>query len=569
MENIQSYEDLKNNETIQSDNNLKILIKEIDEIKDSTTKDDDKIEWVFNENNENIKKTLNQWLIDSLNKQDKKIVEILINEINKIQNNNSLQLDNEVKDSLKALWNLLSWILKNSNDTNTGKTKEITITNIDEIKDMNLTKKQKESIKKIQDIWIEVNSDNIKLIVNNLDILGIDNKNFYEWYNYSQNEIESHSYYKKWRIIENIQQYVQNTINENRDIKENEIISQIRSDLITIPVTERIYILQWIQKVTEKFNTVRKYIDFENWPYKSPKELLFAMFWVNDVENTEIIKNITVKQHWCWLIFFVWDKTSYYYIVGNDSEWWSSEYSEIPLSVVNGLDSEKSDTILHEWQHNWNKIFMQDKENLEITKAKGEIIAYLKDWTWDMAIETRNNWFLEETDYTAGIDKIKDILTNEKWIYTYGLKWDARERYKEKVKELLSYVKELKNFICTNKGTWLTRDNIISMLSYTHADKRKDLCNSIKWTAKDNNKEFWRTWTKKKKAEVKEIWKANSIEDIKHILNDPKYSHIPRWLDNKWWIEISTMIDEVIAWKTDIKNIPSEIRQQVQKFIKI
>ena len=38
-----TYEDLKNNESVRTDNNLKILIKEIDELKDFN-KDNDKIE---------------------------------------------------------------------------------------------------------------------------------------------------------------------------------------------------------------------------------------------------------------------------------------------------------------------------------------------------------------------------------------------------------------------------------------------------------------------------------------------------------------------------------------------
>jgi len=41
---IKTYEDLKNNGTINKDENLRILIKEIYEIKDTTSKDDDKIE---------------------------------------------------------------------------------------------------------------------------------------------------------------------------------------------------------------------------------------------------------------------------------------------------------------------------------------------------------------------------------------------------------------------------------------------------------------------------------------------------------------------------------------------
>jgi hypothetical protein len=40
---IKKYEDL-NNEATELDNNLKVLIKEINEINDTTSRDDDKIE---------------------------------------------------------------------------------------------------------------------------------------------------------------------------------------------------------------------------------------------------------------------------------------------------------------------------------------------------------------------------------------------------------------------------------------------------------------------------------------------------------------------------------------------
>jgi hypothetical protein len=43
MSEVKTYEDLKNDESVQLDDNLKILIKEIDELKD-LNKDNDKIE---------------------------------------------------------------------------------------------------------------------------------------------------------------------------------------------------------------------------------------------------------------------------------------------------------------------------------------------------------------------------------------------------------------------------------------------------------------------------------------------------------------------------------------------
>ena len=107
------------------------------------------------------------------------------------------------------------------------------------------------------------------------------------------------------------------------------------------------------------------------------------------------------------------------------------------------------------------------------------------------------------------------------------------------------------------------------MLSDTPVERRKELHDNIMKAIEDGNiaEKLWRNWSAEKETEIDEINLANSIQEIKHILNNPKYSHISWIPNNKWWIEISAMIDEVVAWKLDISYIPIEIRKQVQKFI--
>ena len=67
---------------------------------------------------------------------------------------------------------------------------------------------------------------------------------------------------------------------------------------------------------------MRKYLDFNNPEnkYKTPKDLLCAIVWIKDPtiisENTD---NITVTQHWAWMMFFVWDEGSYERIYDPDS----------------------------------------------------------------------------------------------------------------------------------------------------------------------------------------------------------------------------------------------------------
>ena len=408
-----------------------------------------------------------------------------------------------------------------------------------------------------------------------LEILKVNSEKFYEWYNYTKEEIEAHHHYKRWRIIENIQSYVQKIVSQKRNIWRKEIIEHIRSDLVTLPKKEKADIIQWVHKVVNKFNNIRKYLDFENWPYKNKypnaKALLCAMRWITDRNIISNITNkITVKQYWVWLTFFVEDQNSYHIIYGcwrpgwQWSWWFNHEFSAIPelewtLSVVNwknpgnNINDYRYGTIIHEWQHNRNSYFMPDKEQHKpITMAKDEITAYLRDWG-------RN------------IQQIENTLTKPRsqwWLYQYGLEWQNREKHKAQVRTLLKYVKNLMEIV--RRNIWVTRDKIISMLSDTPVTQRKNIHDKVMQAVKNgwNLKEFWRTWTAEKRTEINEINLANSINEVKHILNDPKYSHISRMPNNKWWIEISAIIDEVVAKRLPITYIPIEIRQKVQELIR-
>lgn len=108
---INFNEETNSNEYIQSDHNLQILIKQIDEIKD-TIKDNDKIEWVFTETTEwqFITKSLNLWLKESLN-QNPVFCQKLIDYINILLDDPNLQLNDDIKNSLASLSDLLNWVL--------------------------------------------------------------------------------------------------------------------------------------------------------------------------------------------------------------------------------------------------------------------------------------------------------------------------------------------------------------------------------------------------------------------------------------------------------------------------
>lgn len=451
------------------------------------------------------------------------------------------------------------------------------------------------------------------------DILSQSNLNdyFYSKYKYSKKEIKAYQYYEKWKIIEKIEQYIQKVTPENRDINNTEIINNIRAMLITLPKEKRIFFIKKITDIVEKFNTVRKYLDFEHWPYKTPKELLCAMRWIHDPKIIKKIRwEIKVKQYGPWLIFFINNNYCYNIVITWWKNWWwngsswtyfrkESWIAELEWTLVvvnwNSTDDKSIWMMKHDWQHMRNKYFMPTNQS-PITDAKDEIIAYLRDWRWIF-----KEWEPPET--------IVDLLT---WYeYQYNLEWKKREKHKKLVKELLIYANNLVE-LTKDKKTGLTKDFVISMLWCTPTYKRKDLHFSImeaiklhndknplqkeingfsqkfftkiknqiwdkkaiqflikRWNLRfpnysnlSNWVELWRTLTAEKNTVINRITEAKSIKEIKYILEDPKYSNISRWPNNKWWIEISAIIDKILTWKSTTQELPKEIRYKVEELIK-
>ena len=563
-----------------------------------------------------------------------------------------MKLSNEQKEILRILRTI--WI---DISVNTKKLSEMSAQSLKNLKNlhslwidvskdlvwcssMKLTKSDIEIIKLLNGNWnILLNPnevfnrwwliESIKELRGKMDvenILAFESKFKYEDYWIQQSEITSYINYRRWKIIENIETYVQNTIWEKRNIWVAEILNSVRVDILTLPKKERVYFMKEIYDIAKKFNTVRKYIDFKNGPYKTPKELLLAMRWIKDSNIIKkITDDITVRQHGTWLHFFVWDETSYEIIYHETldiewkkkSGWFNTEDSEIKelkwtLSVWNwsdpGMDKSnyKHWTILHEGQHNRNSYFMRDKTHKPITRAKDEITAFLRDGRWIFKVEKR--W-----------DTIEKILTtpaSEKWLYQYELEWEAWETHKQQVRELLKYANDLVE-LTKNPNTWMTREKVISLLSDVPVEWWKDLHSNLmeaialhnqstqspekikslrwhfvkkikEWSDKvrlvrdlaswwnvrfPNYKinldgpEFWRTGNAKKENIVSEINVAKSIDEVKYILNNPKYSHIEWWKNHKSWMEISAMVDDVISGKYGITYLPSEIRNTVKKLM--
>lgn len=243
---------------------------------------------------------------------------------------------------------------------------------------------------------------------------------------------------------------------------------------------------------------------------------------------------------------------------------------------------------------------MIDKDGFTpITRAKDEITANLREGT---KIEDIEKYLTEPED--------------KWWLYQYDLKWEEWEAHKRKVRELLTYAKDLIE-LTKDSSTWITRGKIISMLSDVPLEGRKDLNLNIKeavrlhkeqdqspdqiknlrgrfvaklkeWWEKISlvkdlvnwwnsmfptykiefkSKEFRRAWIMDKETVVEGLRECKTIEEVKYIIKDPKYDHINRWPNNKSWIEIAAMVDDVIAWKLPISTMPNEIRWIIRQFM--
>ena len=466
-----------------------------------------------------------------------------------------------------------------------------------------------------QELWINPQNNEIEQysrmnlnFENTLKQNVIEFKNLSKEYNYTPEELEIRQLYQIWTIIEIIQQYTQEISYKKIDEKRTEIINKIKTHLIYIPEKEKQKILTAISEIIDKISTITKYTDFENWPYKNHKELLYAITWITDpriINNKRA--NITFKQYWPCIIFFI-DQRYFYNLVitwwknklWNWSSWtyfreeWNIAELEWTLIVINwnGKDNKSKRMEKHDSQHMRNTYFMP-KDEQPINEAKDEITAYLRDW----------RWIFKKSEVPETILSLLTQWWNE---YQYWLEWEEREEHKKQVKELLLYANWLIE-LTKDKKTGLKKENIINMLSYIPRNQRKKLYTTTMEAVRIHNErntlsdekiwekqhipkikqhlvnlrnskflshknlsnwvELRRTWTASKQSELDEISIANSFNEIKHILNNPKYLHISRWDDKKSWIEVSTIMDEVIAWNLPITYIPIEIRQKVKELI--
>lgn len=491
---IRNYRDIKNVKGL-NDNEIENIIK-IYEMWILISRNDIKyIKDLTNREIENIKAIKELWI--HIRTED-------IEEIKDISNNDLKHIEElkgiiwysfEIKyikwlteKETKNIKNIIQqWIQTNAEDIKT-------------IKNVELTNKEIEITKDLNKEWAKLGVNELKIIRENQEILENPSKNKYEWHEYTPEQIEMHEYYTKWTIVENIQQYIQNIIKENRDIETHEIIKAINEDLQTISQSERLWIMTKIYTIVDKFNTVRKYLDFKNWPYKTPKELLCAAKWITDSNTiSEISDNITIKQHWVGFAFYIWDKKTFKIIHDHDSKlnpwknlpwWYYSTYSKIQelegtISIINSdVNNHRLERVTrHEGQHNWDTYFNPDTVWAfwtDIPNAKEEIIANLREniqdfWEW---IEYSIAWFESDCRLYQEIEQSLNADESEWWIYIRYEKPKAQENQKNETKKMIKYAIDIIS-LTKHPESWLKFNNVISMLAITPADKRDKLHKTI------------------------------------------------------------------------------------------
>lgn len=339
----ETYEDLKNNESIQLDDNLQNLIKQIDEIKD-TKKDNDKIEWVFTDTTEwqAIEKALNEWLRESLY-LNPNTCKILANEINRILNDSNLQFNDDIKNSLVSLLDFLKWVLGNYdafvvtpevNVTPENEALEDSHVSLDFLDSLteddlislwdneNRSKINKELIKEenwkkytiikwkrfyLDDSWRQVYNHNNgnNLIINSVGDINLWNKNCYLCYKIKYNEIYIYNWRKEADIIK-YDNWQSMRVYENKDgIFRSSNGIDVRTELGT-----------WVYRFYSNNNSI----------------LTLGM----NVANTEFIKVTTIlskikdSKEQCKIVdeytLQVWDATYEFFTDVNDIAEWINNY---------------------------------------------------------------------------------------------------------------------------------------------------------------------------------------------------------------------------------------------------
>lgn len=138
-----------------------------------------------------------------------------------------------------------------------------------------------------------------------------------------------------------------------------------------------------------------------------------------------------------------------------DKIWWfCTTYQDIPITVQNEQTSlENAKEVYKHERHHVRWLFLRGNHAFEsIIDAQNEILAYLSTGT--------------------SVQKIEEILTDPKWLYTYRLSWEKWEKHVNQVKKYLDAIAKCKTInldvLAIFNEYW---DNLLSDMPHFTNDK--------------------------------------------------------------------------------------------------
>ena len=439
----------------------------------------------------------------------------------------------------------------------------------------------------------------------------------YQEYSYTAKEMIAYETMKVSYVVDRLEKTIHNAHATWQSIELAKLLTIVKGDLMELSLSNRIKIIEQVAHACQKIQAIHKHLDFENWHYKSPKELLIAMRWITDPDVLNAINcDITVEQYGVSVVFYVSDPKVYDIIYNkgfwpdSDSYWFSHGFSAIKdleqtLTVCNWSKwSSKylEGTKIHEDRHILYEYLQQDhKEDSEIDpfirRAQNEIIA---QWKWWKTIHSVRQTMIDGYDYISEYlaKNSNTVISDPKWNHNIQQEYDRLQGlYMAKLKESLDYLEKFNILWRQYPNINFSKEKIMNILSITPIQKRGKVYDIFSGLIEiwESNIEVWNTKTrfqtiKNNLINLLQTIKNNNI--VKKILSEyNEIIHIiKKWADNwlmdwdeyyekyylqnnnDWYLQINTLDNNV--WRSHTNKVENVIQQldwisSIEEFNKI